>query len=128
MAKSLKERMVKLRTSNPLLTVAQLVEITLYGDAQERDGNFLAAAASVLKVPQQEVDEALAFTKELPQIDVPAIVRRTHTHTYVVMELSARAYAEIEEKMLAAGYEHAFGDDGEIDMDGIAVTKEQEDG
>lgn len=42
------------------------------------------------------------------------------THTYVVMELSPAAHAEIKAKMLAAGYGHAI--DGEaIDMHGIAV-------
>jgi hypothetical protein len=44
------------------------------------------------------------------------------THTYVTMQLSAAAYAEIKEKMVAAGYDHVFGRDGEIDMHGIAVV------
>lgn len=42
------------------------------------------------------------------------------THTYVVMELSQAAYDEIAAKMRAAGYDHVFGSDGEIDMHGIA--------
>lgn len=45
------------------------------------------------------------------------------THTYVLMELSDAAYAEIAEKMHAVGYDHAFGGDGEIDMHGIAVAR-----
>ena len=44
------------------------------------------------------------------------------THTYVVMELSEAAYREIADQMRAAGYDHAFGSDGEIDMHGIAVA------
>jgi hypothetical protein len=45
------------------------------------------------------------------------------THTYVVMEISAAAYAEIKAAMLAADYgDDVFGPDGEIDMHGIAVA------
>lgn len=44
------------------------------------------------------------------------------THTYVIMELSKHAYDEIAEKMREAGYDHAFGEDGEIDMHGLAVV------
>ena len=46
------------------------------------------------------------------------------THTYVVLELSPAAYDEIAGKLRAAAYDHAFGDDGEIDMHGIAVKRE----
>jgi hypothetical protein len=45
------------------------------------------------------------------------------THTYVIMELSEAAYREIADQMRAAGYDHAFGKDGEIDMHGIAVAR-----
>ena len=48
------------------------------------------------------------------------------THTYVVLELSPAAYDEIAGKLKAAAYDHAFGDDGEIDMHGIAVKREPE--
>lgn len=61
---TLKERMIKLRRDNPLFTVANLAEVILYGDSQEREGDFLAAAAQVLHCPQAEVDEAVAFTGE----------------------------------------------------------------
>jgi hypothetical protein len=61
---TLKDRIAKLRRDNPLFTIAMLVEITLYGDQQERDQDFLAAAAQVLKCSQAEVDEAVAFTGE----------------------------------------------------------------
>jgi hypothetical protein len=56
--------MVKLRQDNPLFTVAGLTEITIYGDSQEREGDFLAAAAQILHCSQAEVDEAAAFTGE----------------------------------------------------------------
>lgn len=46
------------------------------------------------------------------------------THTYVELELSQSAYDEIAKKLRDAGYDHAFGRDGEIDMHGLAVTKE----
>lgn len=49
--------------------------------------------------------------------------RLTSTHTYVIMELSPAAYDEIAQKMREAGYDHVFGEDGEIDMYGIAVTR-----
>ena len=48
------------------------------------------------------------------------------THTYVIIELSRSAANEIAAKMRAAGYEHAFHDEGErgivIDMHGIAIA------
>lgn len=46
------------------------------------------------------------------------------THTYVTMDISAQAYAEIRAKMLAADYGHTLDkDDGEevIDMHGLAL-------
>ena len=43
------------------------------------------------------------------------------THTYVVLGISADAFAEIEKKLRAADYHHCFGD-GVIDMSGIAVA------
>ena len=46
----------------------------------------------------------------------------TYTYTYVLMELSQVAYDEIAKKMREAEYDHAFGEDGEIDMHGIAVV------
>jgi hypothetical protein len=61
---TLKDRIAKLRLGNPLFTIAGLVEITLYGDSQEREGDFLKAAAQVLHCSQAEVDEAIAFTGE----------------------------------------------------------------
>lgn len=50
------------------------------------------------------------------------------THTYVILEISAAAYAEISEKLREAGYSHAFHspDDVEtIDMHGIAIQSEK---
>jgi hypothetical protein len=46
-----------------MMTVAQEVEATLYGDCRNREGNFLVVATDVLKVSQQEIDERLAKEK-----------------------------------------------------------------
>ena len=48
------------------------------------------------------------------------------THTYVILEVSHRAYAEIKAKLKKAGYGHQFHDEGDehgvvIDMHGIAL-------
>lgn len=52
----------------------------------------------------------------------------THTHTYVTMEVSAKAYDEIKQKLLDAGYDHAITGQGRekdvIDMHGIALQRE----
>jgi hypothetical protein len=51
-----------------------------------------------------------------------------NTHTYVVLDISTAAYKEISEKLKAAGYDHAFHQEGErtvIDMQGIAVAEEE---
>ncbi len=42
------------------------------------------------------------------------------THTYVVLEISPEAHAEIKTKLLDAGYDH-FIDGETIDMHGIAL-------
>lgn len=47
------------------------------------------------------------------------------TYTFVLMELSQQAYDEIAAIMRKAGYDHAFGADGEIDMHGIAVVPKE---
>lgn len=44
------------------------------------------------------------------------------THTYVTVEVSLQTYHEIRTKLLEAGYHHVFGDDGEIDMHGLALV------
>lgn len=44
-------------------------------------------------------------------------------HTYVELELSHSAYNEITRKLREVGYDHAFMDDGAIDMHGLAVTR-----
>ena len=49
------------------------------------------------------------------------------THTYAILEVSAAVYAEIREKLKAAGYDHAFhlDDNREVmDMHGIALRVE----
>jgi len=45
------------------------------------------------------------------------------TRTYALLEVSAAAHDEIAAKLRGAGYDHAFGDEGEIDMHGIALTR-----
>lgn len=49
------------------------------------------------------------------------------THTYAKLEVSAAAYTEIRAKLEAAGYEHAFHEDGLIDMHGIALAPDPAD-
>jgi hypothetical protein len=44
------------------------------------------------------------------------------THTYAILEVSDDAYHEIAGKLRAAGYDHAFHEDGAIDMHGIALA------
>jgi hypothetical protein len=45
------------------------------------------------------------------------------THTYALLQISATAYEEIAQRLRAAGYAHAFGDEGELDMHGIALVR-----
>lgn len=61
---TLKERMTKLREKDPMMTVAILAEITRYGDRQWREEDFLQHASAILDVPQEQVDEAVAYTQE----------------------------------------------------------------
>ena len=49
------------------------------------------------------------------------------SYTYALLDVSSTAYAEIREKLKAAGYDHAFHRDGDrevIDMSGIALRDE----
>jgi hypothetical protein len=49
------------------------------------------------------------------------------THTYAILKVSPAAYAEIREKLEAAGYQdqfHGEGDGERIDMHGIAIQAE----
>lgn len=50
------------------------------------------------------------------------------SHTFATLELSAAAYNEIREKLKAAGYDHAFHDDGHLDLHGLAANTEHEAG
>jgi hypothetical protein len=54
-------------------------------------------------------------------------MRLTQTHTVVLLELSSAAYQEIRAKLEAAGYHHAFHEEGWIDMTGIGVALEKPD-
>ena len=48
------------------------------------------------------------------------------TYTYVELEVSPEAYDEIAEKLRATYYDHCFGDDGAIDMHGLALMRASE--
>lgn len=61
-----------------------------------------------------------AYTRKLTMARIPGNV----THTYALLEVSAACYDEIKEQLKVAGYDPAFGDAGEIDMHGIALTRE----
>jgi hypothetical protein len=45
------------------------------------------------------------------------------THTYVTLTVSTTAYDEIAFLLRTAGYSHAFNEDGEIDMHGLALVR-----
>ena len=45
------------------------------------------------------------------------------TYTYAILEVSKEAYDEIKEKLKEAGYQDAFGEEGIIDMHGIALKE-----
>jgi hypothetical protein len=47
------------------------------------------------------------------------------THTYALLPVSKATYDEIAATLRAAEYDHVFGDDGEIDMHGIALVIEK---
>lgn len=47
-----------------------------------------------------------------------------YTYTNASLPVSAQAHQEIRAKLEAAGYEHAIGEDGRIDMHGIALVVE----
>lgn len=46
------------------------------------------------------------------------------THTHVLLGISQAAYDEIKAKLHAAGYDYAFGADGEISLQGLAAVVE----
>ena len=52
------------------------------------------------------------------------------THTYVILEVTGAAFAEIEDALRGAGYDHVFDEDNEfgvvMDMQGIALGDERQ--
>lgn len=44
------------------------------------------------------------------------------TYTYVEMDVSQPTYDEVKANLRKAGYEHAIGDDGALDMHGLALV------
>ena len=73
--------------------------------------------------PDLRDDFRNAFEREQGQRRLEYIAPSS-THTYALLELSAAAYEEIERKLREAGYDHAFDEDGVIDMHGIGVGRE----
>ncbi len=54
-----------------------------------------------------------------------AISNFRQTRSFATLEISPAAFAEIRDKLKAAGYGHAFCDGGKlIDMHGIALVEE----
>lgn len=47
------------------------------------------------------------------------------TYTYTTLAVSQAAYDEIRAKLAAAQYDHAFHEEGRIDMHGIALKAQQ---
>lgn len=45
------------------------------------------------------------------------------TYTYVLLEVSEDTYNEVACAMRAAGYDHVFGEEGEIGLHGIAIAR-----
>lgn len=82
---------------------------------------FLVVKESTPIVPPavDEIDIALDAAARANSAMRPLIQQ---THTYVTMDLTPAAYDEIAAKMREAKYDHAFNDEGEIDMAGIAVV------
>lgn len=69
--------------------------------------------------PEIQTEDKPAYTVQ--KIQAPARPRIRSTHTIVELEVSAAAYNEIRSSLEAAGYQHAFLEDGVIDMSGIGV-------
>jgi hypothetical protein len=56
---------------------------------------------------------------------MPAPSELRQTHTYVTMDVPAEFYDMVRQRLLDAGHDHSVNDaDGELDMHGIALTKE----
>jgi hypothetical protein len=49
------------------------------------------------------------------------------TYTFVTLQISDVAYNEIEIALREVGYDHVFGDKGEINMHGLALIKKRDD-
>jgi len=50
------------------------------------------------------------------------------THTYALLDIPQEMYDYIRGRMQDAGYEHAIGEGGELDMHGIALVVQEEKG
>ena len=47
------------------------------------------------------------------------------TYTYAILKVSKETYDEIRQKLSEAKYDHAFDEEGIIDMHGIALEKDK---
>jgi hypothetical protein len=88
------------------------------GGRQPAEGHvdYLRRIIDAVIVAQDQAE----LERRLTEQNLRSPIRQTHT--YVTMELSAAAYQEIADKMRAAEYDHAFNEEGEIDMHGLAVV------
>jgi len=50
------------------------------------------------------------------------------THTYAVLDVTRATYEEIRAKLDAAGYADRFHEDGLIDLHGLAIQPQEEEG
>jgi len=48
------------------------------------------------------------------------------TYTLAILEISDVAYNEIDCALRKAGYDHVFSNDGEINMNGIALIRKRD--
>lgn len=47
------------------------------------------------------------------------------TYTFAIMTVSRSTYDEVKKKLKEAGWEHAIGEDGHLDMRGVALTTDE---
>ena len=97
------------------------------GEMAKREGkplgkllDDLVRDAHMLPEERAQIDAAIAAAKK------PALRPvRSHTYTFVVMEVSQSTYDEVHANLIAAGYDHAIHkevrDGTVLDMNGIAL-------
>ncbi len=80
--------------------------------------------AAIEKLFRQVAEEGWnAHTKAIAVYRPP---RFTHTYTYAICQVKPTTFAEIRDKLAAAGYQDQFHEDGTvIDMHGLAIEAEK---